>query len=135
MAKELHISQMAILCHINFSHCKKKILNLTWHLNCQFLIARNTFSTFSSMFLNPDSFSNLNFYCSNLLDIRNLQEQVKKNMLPEIVLTFHYLNNLFQWSQRVWKFLAFSFKFQKFFSITRFFSRSRSEQFWYQNTS
>ena len=30
------------------------------------------------MFLNPNTFSNLNSNCSNLLDIRNLQEQVQK---------------------------------------------------------
>ena len=35
------------------------------------------FSNFSCMFLNPFFFSNLNYNCSNLLDIRNLQEQVK----------------------------------------------------------
>ena len=40
------------------------------------------------MLLNPYIFSNFN--CSNLLDLRNLQEQVKKNiLLPNIVLTFH----------------------------------------------
>ena len=36
------------------------------------------FSNFSCMFLNPNNFSNLNSNCSNLLDLRNLQEQVKK---------------------------------------------------------
>ena len=30
------------------------------------------------MFLNPNFFSNLNYNCSNLLDLRNLQKQVKK---------------------------------------------------------
>ena len=33
------------------------------------------FSNFSYMFLNPN---NMNSNCSNLLDLRNLQEQVKK---------------------------------------------------------
>ena len=37
-----------------------------------------SFSNSSSMFLNPDNFSNLNYNCSNLLDMINLQEQVKK---------------------------------------------------------
>ena len=37
------------------------------------------FSNFSCMFLNPNIFfSNLNSNCSNLSDMRNLQEQVKK---------------------------------------------------------
>ena len=41
-------------------------------------------------------FSNLNSNCPNLLDMRNLQEQVEKNiLLPKIVLTFHCLNKLF----------------------------------------
>ena len=35
-------------------------------------------SNFSCMFLYPNNFSNLNSNCSNLLDMRNLQEQVKK---------------------------------------------------------
>ena len=33
---------------------------------------------FLHAFLNPNIFSNLNSNCSNLLDMRNLQEQVKK---------------------------------------------------------
>ena len=36
------------------------------------------FSNFSFMFQNPPKKSNLNSNCSNLLDMRNLQEQVKK---------------------------------------------------------
>ena len=41
-------------------------------------------------------FSNLNSNCSNILDLRNLLEQVKKSLLlPKIVLTFHCLNKLF----------------------------------------
>ena len=36
------------------------------------------FSNFSCMFLNPNNFSNLNSDYSNLLDMRNIQEQVKK---------------------------------------------------------
>ena len=33
---------------------------------------------FSCRFLNPNIFSNSNYNCSNFLDLRNLQEQVKK---------------------------------------------------------
>ena len=36
------------------------------------------FSNFSCMFLNPNIFSNLNYNCSNLWEMRNLQEQVIK---------------------------------------------------------
>ena len=43
----------------------------TWRLKI-------TFSNFSCMFLNPNTFSNMNSNCSNVLDMKNLQEQVKK---------------------------------------------------------
>ena len=43
-----------------------------------------SFLTFPACFSIPIIFSNLNSNCSNLLYLRNLQEQVKK-----IVLTFH----------------------------------------------
>ena len=39
-------------------------------------------------------------------------------MLPKIVTTFHCLNKLFQRSQKVCKFSAFTIEFQKFFSIS-----------------
>ena len=45
----------------------------------QFLLLQdNCFSNFSCMFLNPKNFSNMKSNCSNLLDMRNLHEQVKK---------------------------------------------------------
>ena len=45
----------------------------------------------------------------DLSDLRHLQEQVKKNiLLPKIFLTFHCLKKLFQRSQNVCKFSAFS---------------------------
>ena len=50
------------------------------------------FSNFSCMILNQNDFSNLNSSCSNLLDMWNLQEQVKK--------TFFY-QKLF-WPFTVW---------------------------------
>ena len=47
--------------------------------NCNVVfLEKNIFSNFSCMFLNPNNFSNMNFNCSNLLDMRNLQERVKK---------------------------------------------------------
>ena len=42
------------------------------------------FSNFSCMFLNPNIFSNMNSNCSNLLDMRNLQEQVRKAFCDQI---------------------------------------------------
>ena len=64
-------------------------------------------------------------HLSNIDEMRNLQEQVKK--------AFCYQNFFWPftvWINCFWKFSAFSFEFQKFFSITRtIFSQSRSEQF------
>ena len=39
---------------------------------------KSVFSNFSCFFLHPRKCSNLNYNCSNLLDMRDLQEQVKK---------------------------------------------------------
>ena len=43
-----------------------------------FLQQQIYFSNFSCMFLNPNIFYNMIFNCSNLLGMRNLQEQVEK---------------------------------------------------------
>ena len=60
------------------------------------LPTQRVFSNFSCRFLNTNIFSNLNSNCSNLLDRRNLQEQVKKAFwIPKIVLTLHCVNRLF----------------------------------------
>ena len=40
-------------------------------------------SDFSCMFLNPNSFFQFDSNCSNLLDLRNLQEQVKKHSVTK----------------------------------------------------
>ena len=54
------------------------------------------FSHFPECFLIPIIISGLNSNCSDLSDMRNLQEQVKKAFcIPKIALTFHCLNNLF----------------------------------------
>ena len=83
----------------------QKVIIITLNLNTESSAKHSTFtsnltkvfSNFSCMFLNPNVVVfNLNYNCSNLLDMRNLQEQVKKNIrLPKIVLTFHCLNKLF----------------------------------------
>ena len=106
---------------------------LTHSVLKRILEERFNFLTFPADFYIPLIFSNLSYNHSNFLNLRNLQEQVKKVFcyLPDIILTFHCLNKLFKWSQKFWKFSAFSFEFQIFFSITRtIFSHSRSEQFW-----
>ena len=61
---------------------------------------------------------------SNVLDLRNLQEQVEK-----IVLTLHYSNELFKLISKFLQIL--SLQHQKH---QKKFSHSRSEQFWKQNT-
>ena len=61
--------------------CTCKLLLLTFEAMATlpiFLQYHSSFSNFSCMFLNPNIFSNLDSNCSNLLDMRNLQEQVKK---------------------------------------------------------
>ena len=72
-----------------------------------------SFFNFSCMFPNPIIFFNLNYDCSNSLEIRNLQEQVKKAFCD------FGLKKLI-WIFTVWincsSDLAFSFKFQKKFS-------------------
>jgi hypothetical protein len=70
------------------------------------------FSIFSCIFLNPNAF----FQFESLLDIRNLQEQVKKTFCyQKLFWPFHCLNKLFLWSQK------------KLFSITRtIFSHSKT---------
>ena len=57
-------------------------------------------------------------------------EQVKKELLPEIVLTFHCWNQI-DCSSDLRKFANSWLEFQNFLSMTKtFFSHSRSEQFW-----
>ena len=52
----------------------------------------------------------------------NLPKQFKKGiLLLKIVLTFHYLNKLFKWSQKFCKFSAFSLEFQNFSWSLEFF--------------
>ena len=59
------------------------------------LFEKWAFSNFSCIFQIPIFFSNLNSNCSNFLDMRNLQEQVKKAFCYQ-KLTLHWLNKLFQ---------------------------------------
>ena len=71
------------------------------------------------MFLNPNIF--FQFELELFYFFRSEKPpgaSLKNILLPKIVLTFHCLNKLFKWSQKFWKFSAFSLEFQKFFSIT-----------------
>ena len=101
---------------------------------CNFPMQEKNFSNFSCMFLSKSKiiFSNLTFNCSNLLDMTNLQERVKK--------AFCY-QNLF-WPFTVWINCSSDLKnfanswptasnFKSFSQLLeQFFSHSRSEQFW-----
>ena len=92
---------------------------------------KSVFSNFSCFFLNPRKCSNLNYNCSNLLDMRDHQEQVKKafcyqKIFRPFTVWINCSNDL-----KNWKFSANSLELQKFFSITRtIFSQSRSKKIW-----
>ena len=70
------------------------------------------FLTFPACY--PITFWNLNYKCSIIIDLRNLQEQINKALWP-----FTFQINCS--SDLKIKFSAFSLKSQKFFSITRTF--------------
>ena len=100
-------------------------------------ILQSNFSNFS--LISKFQWFQLEFYCSNSMYITIIWEtsrnKLKKHSVSKIVLTFHNLNKLFYWSQKIYKFSDISFVFQKIFLITRsMISHSRSEQFWKQNT-
>ena len=56
----------------------EKSNNLTFTRTNNSVNSISILSNFSCMCLNPNIFSNLNANCSNLLDLRNLHEQVKE---------------------------------------------------------
>ena len=90
---------------------------------------KKAFQIFPVGFWIPNSFSILNPDCSNLLDLRNLEEQEK--LFWPFTVWIDYSTDLKIFA----KFSAFSLEFRKFFSLTRtIFSHSRSGQFWKQNT-
>ena len=115
------------ICKIVFSNnAVKRIQASPLSQKCPFL-------NFSCMFLNPNNFLQFESNCSNLLDLRNLQEEVKKYPLCS--------QKLF-WPFTVWTYCSGDFKnlansllsawnFKSFSSITRIdLFHSRSEQFW-----
>ena len=54
---------------------------------------KTSFFNLSCMFLKPNILSNLNYNCSNTLDMTILsRNKLKSILLPKIVLTFHCLN-------------------------------------------
>ena len=100
--------------------CPKLVLILYPHMY---------FFIFSCMFLNPKFFfCNLNSNCSNSLDMSNLQEQVKNIFCYQKLLwTFNVQINC----SSDLKILGLQPRISKVFSvIRRFFSHSKSKQFW-----
>ena len=100
-----------------------------------FLFQLNTyFLTFPACFSIPIIFSNFDFNWSNLSSLRNLQEQVKK-VFGYQKLFWPFTAWINCWSQKFWKFLAFSFEFQKFFlnQSHNFGNKIPSLLFWQKN--
>ena len=124
-------------CNVYLSHLKlMPVFTISFGLlriNFAKKIQWNIFWLFLQVSESQLFFSNLT--CSNVLDLRNLQEQVKKAFRFKNCNDCHCLNKLFYWSKRFCKFSALSLEFRKIFMITTsIFSHSRSEQFWKQNT-
>ena len=71
-----------------------------------------------SRFLNPIFFPNL-INCSNLLDLRNLQEQVKKAFCFKNCTDLSLLEKIVLVISKICKFSTCSFKFRKIMSKTR----------------
>ena len=74
------------------------------HIEFKLFLKEHPFSKFSCMFLNPNIFFQIEFYCPNFLDMRNVQEYVKK--------AFCY-QKLF-WPSTVWKNCSSVLKFWLF---------------------
>ena len=97
------------------------------------------FFNFFCMFPNPIIFSNLNYNCSNSLEIRDLQEQVKKAFsyfgLKKLIWTFTVWINCSRDLKKFTNSRPSAWNFKSFSSIIKnIFSHSRSEQFWWKNT-
>ena len=96
----------------------------------RFIVLMFSFLTFPACFYTQIIFFNLNSNWSTFLNVRNLQEPVKKAFCYQ-KLFWNFLKKLFKCSQKFCKFSNSSFDF---FSITRtIFSHSVSEQFWWQS--
>ena len=93
----------------------------------RFIVLMFSFLTFPACFYTQIIFFNLNSNWSTFLNVRNLQEPVKKAFCYQ-KLFWNCLKKMFKCSQKFCKFSTFSLDF---FSITRtIFSHSVSEQFW-----
>ena len=80
-------------------------------------------------------FSNLNSNCSNVLDLRNLKEQVKKAFCFKHCTDLSLFKQIVLVISKILQILGLQPWLSKVFLISRiFFSHSRSEQFWKQNT-
>ena len=73
-------------------------------LNSPVFFLKGIFLTFPADFWIPIILSNMNW--SNVLDLSNLMEQVKKHSVSKIELTFHCFNKLFHWYQKTLQILS-----------------------------
>ena len=70
----------SMLTHMQSYFCQ---ISLGTQIQVEVSIVKSWKPTFSCMFLNPNNFFDLNSNCSNLLYLRNLQEQVKKHSVSK----------------------------------------------------
>ena len=81
-----------------------------------FWLEKKIFSNFSWMFLNPNNFFNMIYDCSDLLDLINLQEQVKKHSVFAVWINCSSDFKNFENSQpSASKFKSFSRSLEQFF--------------------
>ena len=108
-------------------HCKRKLK--LWNTYIIFITFRciHSFSNFFCMFLNPNNFFQHDSNCSNLLDMRNLQEQVKKAFYYQKL--FWPFNLWINWLRKTFEIRGWRPRICKFFEITRtiYSSSERSE--------
>ena len=92
-------------------------------------------SNFSCRFLNPNNFSNLNYNCSNLLDLRNLQNKLRKHSVTKNYSDLSLFEEIVLVISKNFQILGLQPRISKVFLIIwTIFSHSKSEQFWQQNT-
>ena len=124
----VHSSRYCCTTLLNSKKFYKEILLLIHNYsNSIFLAELHCQRLYSSVEMKVDLNNSLgigfsNFSCIVLLpilDLRNLQEWLKKHSVSKVVLKFNCLNELFQWSQNFCQFSALSLEFEKFFSFTR----------------
>ena len=113
----------------NFSQLSSWKRKQTFH---KFWNNKKFFSNISCMFLNPNNFSNMKSNCSDLLDMRKLQEQDKKVFCSKKFFCTVWIN-CYSDLKNFANSLPSALNFKSFSrSLEYFFSHSRLKQFWYK---